>query len=62
MPQILESAYANMVASGQKRTADEGKTVKHKNIEKFLDGAYMPALINDASIFNVPGTDKPAGL
>jgi len=60
MPQILESAYANMVASGQKRTADEGKSVKHKNIEKFLDGAYMPALIGDSSIFNVPGTDKPA--
>jgi len=59
MPQILESAYANMVASGQKRTADEGKSVKHKNIEKFLDGAYMPALVGDGSIFNVPGKDKP---
>ena len=58
MPQILESAYANMVALGNEARA-EGKSVKHKNIEKFLDGAYMPALVGDGSIFNVPGKDKP---
>jgi len=58
MPQILESAYANMVALGNEARA-EGKSVKHKNIEKFLDGAYMPALVGDGSIFNVPDKDKP---
>lgn len=58
MPQILESAYANMVALGNEARA-KGESVKHKNIEKFLDGAYMPALVGDGSIFNVPGKDKP---
>jgi lysozyme len=58
MPQILESAYLNMVALGNE-ARDKGESVKHKNIEKFLDGAYMPALVGDGSIFNVPGKDKP---
>ncbi len=61
MPQIIESAYANMVALGNEARA-KGDSVKHKNIEKFLDGAYMPALVGDGSIFNVPGKDKPGNF
>tara|TARA_R110002153_G_scaffold56281_4_gene155632 strand:- start:8 stop:703 length:696 start_codon:yes stop_codon:yes gene_type:complete len=57
MGRIIQTAYESMKADHAKNPDR-----KHKNVEKFLDGAYIPAMVGNPSLFNVPGTDSPSDL
>lgn len=57
MGQIIGTAYASMKAENIR-----DPKVRHSNITKFLDGAYIPAMVGDPQLFNVPGTNSPGDL
>ena len=57
MGQIIATAYESMKAENMR-----DPKVRHSNITKFLDGAYIPAMVGDPQLFNVPGTNSPGDL
>jgi len=57
MGQIIGTAYESMKAENIR-----DPKVRHSNITKFLDGAYIPAMVGDPQLFNVPGTNSPGDL
>jgi lysozyme len=57
MGQIIRTAYESMKAENIR-----DPKVRHSNITKFLDGAYIPAMVGDPQLFNVPGTNSPGDL
>ena len=56
---LTRMAYENMVADGRRRSADLGEPVKHREITKFMDGAYVQISTGHVDLFNVPGTTEP---
>lgn len=59
---LTRMAYENMVADGRRRSADLGEPVKHREITKFMDGAYISISTGNPNLFNVPDSDKPGDL
>ena len=61
---LTRMAFESMIADGIERSKGLKTPVKHREITKFMDGAYISVVTSTdlGDVFNVPGTGKPGDL